>query len=150
MRSIFWIVVSASVVAGWDNRPICIEIIGREGMTGLSVILGNGRNANEIVMEVAGSGQCIQVADLLTAIDNSPSLHRSLLRYAGRFLDEVALTAAANGRANIAERLARCLLMVGDRLGGTELPLTHEFLPPCFAFAAPACQSPCRSWNAWV
>ena len=37
-------------------------------------------------------------------------------------------TALANGRARMDERLARWLLMVDDRMEGSELALTHEFM----------------------
>ena len=117
----------ASVVANGGNRAIGIGLIGREGMTGVSVLLGNDRTSNEVIMQVAGRGQCIRAADLRAAIDNSVSLHRSLLRYADTFFNQVALTSAANGQANIAKRLARCLLMVDDRLDEPDLPLAHRF-----------------------
>ena len=41
---------------------------------------------------------------------------------------QTANTALSNGTATLEERLARWLLMAGDRLGGKEVPLTHEFL----------------------
>lgn len=120
----------ASVVAnGKSERPIEVGLIGREGMTGLPVVLGGDRNEeNETYIQAAGSGQCIPTKHLRHAIDNSVSLHRSLLRYAQAFLNQTAGTAVANGRAKIEERLARWLLMAADRLDNGELPLTHEFL----------------------
>jgi CRP-like cAMP-binding protein len=51
-----------------------------------------------------------------------------MLRYADAFLRQTTSTALANGRSKIEERLARWLLMAGDRIDGKELPLTHEFL----------------------
>jgi CRP-like cAMP-binding protein len=44
------------------------------------------------------------------------------------FLIQTSHTALSNGTASIEERLARWLLMAQDRLGGDEVPLTHEFL----------------------
>ena len=38
------------------------------------------------------------------------------------------MTALANGRSTIEERLARWLLMADDRVEGEKLPLTQEFL----------------------
>lgn len=38
------------------------------------------------------------------------------------------MTALANGRSTIEERLARWLLLADDRIETEELPLTHEFL----------------------
>lgn len=118
----------ASVVADGGKRPIEVGIIGREGMTGLAVVLGNDRNSHETFMQIAGHGQCITAHALRDAIDESPTLHRSLLRYVHAFLEQTMRTVVANGRSKIEERLARWLLMADDRIDGDELPLTHEFL----------------------
>lgn len=119
----------ASVVANGEGKhPIEIGLIGREGMTGLPVVFGNDRNANEVFMQAAGEGHCVRAADLRKAIDKSVTLHRTFLRYAHSFLEQTARTAVANGRSKLEERLARWLLMADDRIDGPDLPLTHEFL----------------------
>jgi CRP-like cAMP-binding protein len=118
----------ASVVADGDKRPIEVGLIGREGMTGLAVVLGSDRNSHETFMQAGGHGHCIRVRALREAIDKSVTLHRSMLRYAHAFLEQATRTAVANGRSKIEERLARWLLMADDRLDSDELPLTHEFL----------------------
>ena len=46
----------ASVVANGDSRPIEVGLIGREGMTGLPVVLGNDRNDNEVFIQAPGKG----------------------------------------------------------------------------------------------
>lgn len=117
----------ASVVAD-GKRPIEVGIIGRDGMTGIAVLLGGDRNDHDTFMQAAGHGHCIRVKHLREAIDGSASLHRSLLRYVQTFLKQTAQTAVANGQSKIDERLARWLLMADDRIAGAELPLTHEYL----------------------
>jgi CRP-like cAMP-binding protein len=79
-------------------------------------------------MQMAGQGRCIRAKHLREAIEQSPSLLQSFLRYAHTFLNQATRTAVANGRSKIEERLARWLLMAHDRADGPELPLTHEFL----------------------
>jgi CRP-like cAMP-binding protein len=120
----------ASVVANGSKKPsIEVGIIGREGMTGLSIVMGGvERAANETYMQAAGAGQRMPAANLRNAIATSHSLHQNLLRYAHAFLVQTTSTALANGRSKIEERLARWLLMADDRLDDDELPLTHEFL----------------------
>jgi CRP-like cAMP-binding protein len=117
----------ASVVANGE-RNIEVGIIGREGMSGLSVVLGSDdRPANETFIQSAGNGQRIAAGALRDAIGASVSLHQVMLRYAHTFLVQTSQTALANGRSKIEERLARWLLMAADRVEG-ELALTHEFL----------------------
>jgi CRP-like cAMP-binding protein len=119
----------ASVVANGSNKPsIEVGIIGREGMTGLGIVLGNDRAPHATYIQVAGKGLRISAAHLRQADEQSPTLHRAMLRYAHAFLHQTTTTALANGRSKIEERLARWLLMADDRVDGGELPLTHEFL----------------------
>ena len=119
----------ASVVANGATQPsIEVGLIGREGMSGLAVVLGSDRPEHETYMQTPRSGLCLAVDLLRGAIDKSPSLHRELLKAAFAFQTQVTQTALANGRSKIEERLARWLLLADDRLDGEELPLTHEFL----------------------
>ena len=119
----------ASVVANGSNKPsIEVGIIGREGMTGLGIVLGNDRAPHETYIQAAGKGLRISAANLRKVDGQSPTLHRAMLRYAQAFLHQTTTTALANGRSKMEERLARWLLMADDRIDGNELPLTHEFL----------------------
>ena len=119
----------ASVVAdGRGKRSIEVGIIGCEGMTGLALVLGHDRSTHETYMQAAGSAQRVSAAHLRKAMDQSVRLHRSLLRCAHAFLVQTAQTALANGRSKLEGRLARWLLMAQDRIGGTEVQLTHRFL----------------------
>jgi CRP-like cAMP-binding protein len=118
----------ASVVADGTGKQIEIGLIGREGMTGLGIVMGSHRSPYDTYMQVAGRGQRISAASLRDADGKSDTLHRSMLKYAHGFLMQTAQTALANGRSKIEERLARWLLMAHDRLESDEIPLTHEFL----------------------
>jgi CRP-like cAMP-binding protein len=129
----------ASVVAnGAGERSIEVGIIGREGMSGLSVVMGNNDRApHETYVQLAGNGQRIAADNLRQAIDASVALHRVLLRYAHAFMTQTTQTALANGRSKIEERLSRWLLMAHDRVDGNELRLTHEFLGTMLGTARP-------------
>ena len=118
----------ASVVANGEQE-MEVGVIGREGMSGVTVLLGNGdRVPHEIYMQIAGRGQRLSADALREAIAKSVTLHHSLLRYVHVYLEQTTQTALANGRSKIEERLARWLLMAHDRMDGDEIPLTHEFL----------------------
>jgi CRP-like cAMP-binding protein len=120
----------ASVVANGSSDGTTIEVglVGKEGMTGISTVLGADERAEtDTFIQSAGSGLCIRAADLHRAIALSPTLQQALLRYVHLFLKQVTRTAVANGRSKIEERLARWLLMASDRVEG-ELKLTQEFL----------------------
>jgi CRP-like cAMP-binding protein len=119
----------ASVVANGTSKPsIEVGIIGREGMTGLAIVMGHDRAQHDTYIQVAGHGLRISAAKLREADERSMILHRAMLRYAHAFLLQTTTTALANGRSKIEERAARWLLMADDRIDGDDLPLTHEFL----------------------
>jgi len=119
----------ASVVADGTGKPsIEVGIIGREGMTGLALVLGGDRAQHATFVQVAGKGQRMSAARLRELDEQSPAFHRAILRYARAYLAQTTTTALANGRSKTDERLARWLLMAADRLDGDELHLTHEFL----------------------
>src|SRR4051812_44483584 len=105
-----------------------VGIIGREGMTGIAVILGVDRSPHETVMQLEGAAQSIAAEGLSRLMGESRSFSAVLLRYVHVFSIQAGHTALANARAKNGERLARWLLMAHDRVDGDELHLTHDFL----------------------
>jgi CRP-like cAMP-binding protein len=126
-----------SVVASQFKRQIEIGVIGREGMTGLPVLLGNHRSPNTTYMVVAGDGHRIPARELSAAMAASPSLRNLLLRYVQAFAVQTTHTAICNAHVTLDKRLARWLLMAQDRIGDDLLPLTHEFLSLILAVRRP-------------
>jgi CRP-like cAMP-binding protein len=127
----------ASVVAN-GAAELEVGMIGREGMTGASVVLGDDTPApHQTYMQVAGNGRRLTVTHLRTALEESTSLHKALLLFVHALLRQSVDTALANGRHKIEERLARWLLMADDRVDDHSIPLTHEFLGVMLGTARP-------------
>jgi len=119
----------ASVVASTpQGRRIEVGIVGREGLTGLPVLLGTDRSPHACFVQTAGSGLRIQADVLRRALGASAALHRHLLRFVQAFMVQMGQTALANACHVIEQRLARWLLMCHDRVDGNDLATTHEFL----------------------
>jgi CRP-like cAMP-binding protein len=118
----------ASVVAIQYGKEVEVGLIGREGMTGLPIVLGNHRSPNATYIQAAGKGKCMLATELRKAIEASPSLRNSFLKYVQAFGVQTTHTAICNAQARMDIRLARWLLMAHDRIGDDTLPLTHEFL----------------------
>jgi CRP-like cAMP-binding protein len=119
---------SVVAIGGGERRQAEVAVIGREGMTGLPVVLGAHRAPCDVFMQVEGSGQSIGAYQLYEAMDQSVTMLRCFLRFAHVFTVQSSYTALANAKGTIEERLARWLLMAHDRLGSDTLALTHEFL----------------------
>ena len=116
----------ASVVG--DSKTfgqIEIGIIGKEGVTGLYMILGSDQSPYETFMQVAGSGLQIETDKLRAAMDKSRTLHQLLLGYAQVFMIQTSQTALCNASALLTQRLARWLLMCEDRMNAKPMPLTQ-------------------------
>ena len=119
----------ASVVAIQSTgKRIEVGLIGREGMTGLPIVLGNHRSPNATYIQAPGMGQCMAATELRKATEASRSLRDSLLRFVQAFGVQTTQTAICNAQSSLEVRLARWLLMAHDRIGDDRLPLTHEFL----------------------
>lgn len=119
----------ASIVAcNAQRHEVEAAVIGREGMSGATVIMGDDRSANCTYIRIAGQGMRIKVTALRRVMEQSVGMHGRFLRFVETAIVQAAQTALANGRGNLEERLVRWILMAHDRLDGNDLPLTHEFL----------------------
>jgi CRP-like cAMP-binding protein len=119
----------ASVVAdGNGSHSVEVGLIGREGVSGVSIILGGDRSPHSCYAQAQGAAHRISAKAFREKIEKSATLRGLLLRFANTFLVQTAQTALSNGRFKVEERLARWILMAQDRIGGNALPLTHEFL----------------------
>jgi CRP-like cAMP-binding protein len=116
------------VAATGDAALVEVGIIGREGFVGIPALLESDAAPHQVFMQVAGSGYRMTATAMRSEMERSPAFRRLLLRYAQSFLTQVAQLAACNARHPLDARLARWLLMAGDRLGPGEMPLTQEFL----------------------
>jgi CRP-like cAMP-binding protein len=119
----------ASVVAVQSNgKQVEVGLIGREGMTGLPIVLGNHRSPHATYIQSPGMGKCIPATELRKATQTSVSLRDSLLKFVQAFGVQTTHTAICNAQSRLDVRLARWLLMAHDRIGDNMLPITHEFL----------------------
>ena len=111
-----------------QGHKVEIGMIGREGLSGLPVVLSADRSPFECFVQASGEALRLPAGALRQAIEHSRSLHDVLLRYSHAFSIQTAQTAFVNARFALEARLARWLLMSHDRTDGDDLPLTHEFL----------------------
>jgi CRP-like cAMP-binding protein len=111
-----------------DGKSVEVGLTGREGFVGVPVVAGFKTSPTRVIMQIEGNGYRILPKDLLAALKTSPPLERSLLRYSQELALQAGQIAACNRVHEVDERLARWLLMSQDRIGGSLIPLTQEFL----------------------
>lgn len=120
--------ISVIATSPHSDHRVEVAMIGPEGMTGLPVVLGTDRATNEAMVQSAGTSLALSSTQLRAAMQASPTLHATLLRFVHAILAQASQTALANGRGQLDQRLARWLLMWQDRLQAPGLTVTHEFL----------------------
>jgi CRP-like cAMP-binding protein len=112
-----------------DGETVEVGLIGRDGMVGIPVLLGDDIAFEAAVVQIAGSALRMPSATFKQLIKRggSPLLTRLLL-YTRVLMKQVAQTAACNGRHTAEKRLARWLLMCHDRAESDVLMLTQDFI----------------------
>jgi CRP-like cAMP-binding protein len=111
-----------------DGDSAEVGLVGPEGMIGLAILLGGDRDGFEILVQVPGTALRMGAGAFREELDRIPALRAVLNRYALAHFEQVARSAACNGRHHVEQRLARWLLMAHDRVEGDEFPMTHEFM----------------------
>ena len=111
-----------------DGKSVEVGLTGCEGVVGVPIVVGFKTSPTRVVMQIEGSGYRMPAKDLQAALKASPLLEKSLLKYSQELALQAGQIAACNRVHEVDERLARWLLMSQDRLGGSLIPLTQEFL----------------------
>jgi CRP-like cAMP-binding protein len=118
-----------SVMAVVEGRTaLGVGLIGSEGMAGISLALGIGVSPVRALVQEGGTAMRIQSACFRREFGRSPSLRRNLLRYTHALMTQATQTAVCSRFHLLQSRLARLLLMTGDRMQSNDFRLTHEFL----------------------
>ena len=140
MNSIFFPLgsVISVVIQMSDGDTAEVGLIGRDGMTGVAIALGQSSTNQRSVVQIPNSALTMKTQDFRAALDSVPELRESTLRYAQAVLMMAAHVLACNTLHPVDERCARWLLMAHDRVGADLLLLTQEFLVNCSASAVRA------------
>ena len=120
----------ASIVSELEDAgPTEVGLIGLEGVSGISALLGAEVSLNKTFMQVDGTTALrIRLSELRAAMAESPTLRALLMKYIQTFLVQLTHCAVTNAHHRMEARLARWLLMCHDRVDGDEIELTHRFM----------------------
>jgi CRP-like cAMP-binding protein len=118
-----------SVVAVYaDGTIIEMATIGREGCTSVQAVFGAKTSSVRLLVQIPGGAVRMSRAAFTRAMGSMPSFRTLMYAYAQAFLEQVLVSVACNGAHSLKERLARWLLMMGDRGDGNTLLITQSLL----------------------
>lgn len=120
-------IISAARRAG-DAGLIEAGTVGREGMAGLAVVLGEAWSPMVLQGQVPGACKRLAASVLRKLLPELRSLDSILRRFTLTFLDQVGQAAACNAVHSVEQRCARWLLMTHDRVQREQFELTHHVL----------------------
>ncbi len=108
--------------------PVEVGVIGRDGMVGVPLALGDELSAARAVVQAAGGAMRSSAEDFQEAFARDPGMRRGIRRFSNDLANQVMRTASCNRNHTPEQRLARWLLMMRDRVPAQRYRLTQKYL----------------------
>lgn len=110
------------------HEPLETEIIGNEGMLGVTLVLGIDNAPQRALVQGPGSALRMPAAQFIRTVSESQALLDTLNHYIYILIVQLSQTAVCSRFHDVGARLARWLLMVHDRSHSNDFHLTHQHL----------------------
>ena len=111
-----------------DGKIVEVGLIGNDGMSGLTALMSEGTSPERAIIQIPDGGTRVELSVIKEEFMRGGQFQKLLLAYARKLMRQVSQTAACNASHTTEERLSRWLLMCQDRINGSELKLTQEFI----------------------
>lgn len=139
----------ASIVAlAEGGESVDTAMIGREGMTGLSVFLGTRQSPGRTIVQVPLTGLRLRAEVLRTELVHGGVLSKLLYRHTHVVMMTMVQLILCNRSHRLDERAARWLLQVDDRVDEAPFHVTQEFLAQMIGVQRPALSVAMRQFKA--
>jgi CRP-like cAMP-binding protein len=117
-----------SLIAPTETSSLEVAVIGEEGVLGVSVALGINASSQRALVNTAGGAWRIAAAPFCLQFDSNPRLARLLCRYVYVVMAQFSQTAVCTNFHDVTARLARWLLVTGDRTHSENFKATQELI----------------------
>ena len=112
-----------------DGRLVEVATVGREGMLGVGVFLGDRKGVGRTFQQVPnGSLPSMAVGHFVKEIATAGAFREIVARYAQANLLQIMQGTACNALHDVRRRCCRWLLQTHDRVESDDFILKHEFL----------------------
>lgn len=111
-----------------DGESVESGIIGREGMSGIPVVLNAGQTTMPTFCQIPGDSVRIRSEHVREVCERSDETRRIFNRFIHTIVVIGSQSAACNVLHRVEARMCRWLLMSSDGVGSDEVNLTQEYL----------------------
>lgn len=111
-----------------SGASVELALVGREGVVGLSDVLGRHTPPYRLTVQVAGLAYRVHADVIRDHVFSCRGLHDPLLEYTQAVIAQLAQSVICSRFHTSVQRLARWLLLTAERAESNELHLTHEML----------------------
>jgi CRP-like cAMP-binding protein len=111
-----------------DGTTLETSMVGREGLIGISAILGGGLSRHWLWVSISGVALQLETRFLDSLFLHNEHALKALLRCYRAIITQASQRCVCNTRHTVLERLCCWLLMVHDRVGNGNLRLTQEMI----------------------
>jgi hypothetical protein len=129
-----------------DGRTTGIVPIGNEGGVGTLVCVGQHESFGDCVMQVPDGAADVMPVEAFTAeMEQQGAFYDRVIRYNQALMAQMMQTVACIALHSAEQRFCQWLLIMHDRVGCDEFPLTHESMAATLAVRRPTVTLAARS-----
>ncbi|WP_312895250.1 Crp/Fnr family transcriptional regulator [Microvirga sp.] len=111
-----------------DGKSAEMAVFGCEAVCGLVSAFATRKAFGRYIAQLGGTASYIELDQMHAAMAARPAIQHLVLRFTEALMAQTLQTVACNAVHNVEARCCRWVLMTQDRVGRSDLPLTHEFL----------------------
>jgi CRP-like cAMP-binding protein len=111
-----------------DGSTAEMALAGNDGVIGTALFLGGGTAPHRAVVQIGGYAIRIPAKSLKVEFARGGLLQHILLRYTQALIIQISQTAVCNRLHSVEKRLCRWLLLCHDRVSGSEIRMTQEYI----------------------
>lgn len=111
-----------------NGATVAVNVVGKEGMIGIALLLETETAPNEAVAQCAGGAFRINCRDLQREFKQNETFRLLSMRYTMALLDQASQIAACNRLHSIEKQFCRWLLLTHDRLNSDTLVITQDLI----------------------
>jgi CRP-like cAMP-binding protein len=111
-----------------NGASTAILVVGNEGLMGITLFMGGESTPSRSLVQSAGHAYRLPRRRVKEEFSRHGQLLVLMLRYTQALITQMAQTAVCNRHHAIDQQLCRWLLLSMDRLSGSRLTMTQEFI----------------------